>query len=123
MAEISMGTVYDAVKSVVKTEKALTNTELKKCLKEIKQFFLTKNDKYFMLLNRETYNFTLFNLGMKDEITMKRIMQDLKECLQNRGRVISIDEADEAYEIWIAVDDDDDVLAYYLFPYDIGVIE
>ena len=121
MAEISMGTVYDVVKSVVKTEKTLTNTELKKRLKEIKQFFLTKNDKYFMLLNRETYNFTLFNLGMKDEITMKRIMQDLKECLQNRGQVISIDEADGAYEIWIAVDDD--VLVYYLFPYDIGVIE
>ncbi len=122
MAEISMGTVYDAVKSVVKAEKVLTNTELKKKIREIKQFFLTKNDKYFMLLNRETYNFTLFNLGMKDEVTMKRIMQDFKECLQNRGPVISIDPADEnAYEIWISVDDD--VLAYYLFPYDIGVIE
>ena len=122
MAEINMGTVYDAVKSVVKAEKVLTNTELKKCLREIKQFFLTKNDKYFMLLNRETYNFTLFNLGMKDEVTMKRIMQDFKECLQNRGPVISIDPTEEgAYEIWISVDDD--VLAYYLFPYDIGVIE
>ena len=122
MAEINMGTVYDAVKTVVKAEKVLTNTELKKKIREIKQFFLTKNDKYFMLLNRETYNFTLFNLGMKDEVTMKRIMQDFKECLQNRGPVISIDPADEnAYEIWISVDDD--VLAYYLFPYDIGVIE
>lgn len=122
MAEINMGTVYDAVKSVVKAEKVLTNTELKRRLREIKQFFLTKNDKYFMLLNRETYNFTLFNLGMKDEVTMKRIMQDFKECLQNRGPVISIDPTeDDAYEIWIAVDDD--VLAYYLFPYDIGVIE
>jgi hypothetical protein len=76
-----------------------------------------------MLLNRETYNFTLFNLGNKDDITIKRIMEGLKECLNNRGNVISIDltETKDAFEIWISADSE--ALVYYLFPYDTGVIE
>lgn len=123
MADVTMGTLYDMNKAAIINMPSLTNSEFKKNLKKIRQFFLDKNDKYFMLLNRETYNFTLFNLGNKNEITMKHIMDDLKECLNNRGRVVSI-EPDSAgnYEIWI-VDKSNEALVYYLFPYDIGVIE
>lgn len=123
MADVTMGTLYDMNKAAIINMPSLTNSELKKILKKIKQFFLDKTDKYFMLLNRETYNFTLFNLGNKNEIAMKQTMDDFKECLNNRGRVVSI-ELDSAgnYEIWI-VDDFNEALVYYLFPYDLGVIE
>lgn len=123
MSEIMIGTLYDMNKAAIINMPSLTNSELKKNLKKIKQFFLDKTDKYFMLLNRETYNFTLFNLGNKNEIAMKQTMDDFKECLDNRGRIISI-ELDSAgnYEIWI-VDDFNEALVYYLFPYDLGVIE
>ena len=123
MSEIMMGTLYDMNKVAIINMPSLTNSELKKNLKKIKQFFLDKTDKYFMLLNRETYNFTLFNLGNKNEIAMKQTMDDFKECLDNRGRIVSI-ETDSAgnYEIWI-VDDFNEALVYYLFPYDLGVIE
>lgn len=123
MSEIMMGTLYDMNKAAIINIPSLTNSELKKNLKKIKQFFLDKTDKYFMLLNRETYNFTLFNLGNKNEIAMKQTMDDFKECLDNRGRIVSI-ETDSAgnYEIWI-VDDFNEALVYYLFPYDLGVIE
>ena len=123
MSEIMMETLYDMNKAAIINMPSLTNSELKKNLKKIKQFFLDKTDKYFMLLNRETYNFTLFNLGNKNEIAMKQTMDDFKECLDNRGRKVSI-EPDSAgnYEIWI-VDDFNEALVYYLFPYDLGVIE
>ena len=123
MSEIMMGTLYDMNKAAIINMPSLTNSELKKNLKKIKQFFLDKTDKYFMLLNRETYNFTLFNLGNKNEIAMKQTIDDFKECLDNRGRIVSI-ETDSAgnYEIWI-VDDFNEALVYYLFPYDLGVIE
>lgn len=123
MSEIMMGTLYDMNKAAIINMPSLTNSELKKNLKKIKQFFLDKTDKYFMLLNRETYNFTLFNLGNKNEIAIKQTMDDFKECLDNRGRIVSI-ETDSAgnYEIWI-VDDFNEALVYYLFPYDLGVIE
>ena len=102
MSEIMMGTLYDMNKAAIINMPSLTNSEFKKNLKKIKQFFLDKTDKYFMLLNRETYNFTLFNLGNKNEIAMKQTMDDFKECLDNRGRIVSI-ETDSAgnYEIWI----------------------
>lgn len=123
MTDISMGTLYDMNKAAIVGMPSLTGSELKKNLKKIKQFFLEKTDKYFMLLNRETYNFTLFNLGNKNEIAMKQTIDDFKECLDNRGRIVSI-ESDSAgnYEIWI-VDENGEALAYYLFPYDLGVIE
>jgi hypothetical protein len=121
--DVALGTVYEVAKSAAKLEAPLTHTDLNKRLREIKQFFLAQNDKYFMLLNRETYNFTLFNLGNKDDITIKKIMEGLKECLNNRGNIISIDltETKDAFEIWISADDE--ALVYYLFPYDTGVIE
>lgn len=122
MSEVMMGTLYDMNKAAIVNMSSLTNKELNKNLKKIKQFFLEKSDKYFMLLNRETYNFTLFNLGNKNDIAMKQTIDDLEECLNNRGRIVSI-EPDSAgnYEIWIV--DDNEALVYYLFPYDLGVIE
>lgn len=122
MSEVMMGTLYDMNKAAIVNMSSLTNKELNKNLKKIKQFFLEKSDKYFMLLNRETYNFTLFNLGNKNDIAMKQTIDDLEECLNNRGRIVSI-EPDSAgnYEIWIV--DDNKALVYYLFPYDLGVIE
>ncbi len=123
MANVTMGTLYDINKAAIIGMPDLTSSELKKILKQIKQFFLEKTDKYFMLLNRETYNFTLFNLGNKNNIAIKETIDDLKECLDNRGRVVSI-EPDSAgnYEIWI-VNNENEALVYYLFPYDLGVIE
>lgn len=123
MADISMGTLYDMNKAAIVSMPSLTGSEFKKNLKKIKQFFLEKTDKYFMLLNRETYNFALFNLGNKNEIAMKQTIDDLKECLDNRGRVVSIEpDSTGNYEIWI-VDETNEALVYYLFPYDLGVIE
>lgn len=123
MADVTMGTLYDMNKAAIVGMPSLTNSEFKKNLKKIKQFFLEKDDKYFMLLNRETYNFTLFNLGNKNNVAMAQTIEDLKECLDNRGRVVSI-ESDSMgnYEIWI-VDENEGALVYYLFPYDLGVIE
>jgi hypothetical protein len=123
MSDVNMGTMYELNKSVMRQQKPMSKTDLKDKIKEIKQFFLNNKDKYFMLLNRETYNFTLFNLGNKDDITMQRIMKDFKLCLVNRGNVLSADltESKDAYEIWISADDEP--LVYYLFPYDLGVIE
>jgi hypothetical protein len=76
-----------------------------------------------MLLCRERYDFTLFNLLNKNDLSLASGIKELKECLENRGAIISIDltENKDAYEIWIKIDDEPFV--YYLFPYDLGVIE
>ena len=122
VSNVELGTLYDMNKSAVAaTGKGLTRTELKKALREINQFFCLSKDKYFMLLCRERYDFTLFNLNYKEQFSMRKLMDDFAECLTNRGEVVSIEEVDNAFEIWIKIDDQ--AFVYYLFPYDIGVIE
>lgn len=120
-SNIQMGNMYDINKQAVLKEKPLTRTELKKKLREIKLDFLMKSSQYYMLLNRELYDFTLFNLTDKSELHVAFIVDGLRECLENRGLVISIDKnSDQAYEIWIKIDKE--AYVYYLFSYDEGVI-
>jgi hypothetical protein len=122
--EVSLGTLYELNKAAVATEKPLKSYEIKDKLKEIQKFLVLSSNYYFMLLCREEYDFTLFNLLDKEDSTLAQATKDLKECLQNRGEIISIDltENKDAYEIWIRKDNNG-IYAYYLFPYDIGVIE
>ena len=121
MSNIEMGTLYEMNRNVAAAQKELSRTELKKGLREIKYFFLENSNKYFMLLCREKYDFTL--LKHKRDFSIHKIIQDLEECLSNRGQILSIDltDAKDAFEIWIKIDNE--AYVYYLFPYDIGVIE
>ena len=123
MSNIEMGTLYEMNRNVAVAQKELSRTELKKGLREIKYFFLENSNKYFMLLCREKYDFTLFNLKHKRDFSIHKIIQDLEECLSNRGQILSIDltDAKDAFEIWIKIGNE--AYVYYLFPYDIGVIE
>lgn len=114
--------LYEMNKAAVKNEKPLKPYQFKQNLQKIKDFFRTKADKYFMLLNREKYDFTLFDLDDKNEVTMARVMKDAETALLKRGKLVSIDlvNDDTALELWIMTDEN--AFAYYLFPYDDGVI-
>ncbi len=123
MSEMELGNLYNVNKTINLQQKILTNTELKAALRKVKHFFVDNSDKYFMLLCRERYDYTLFHFLNKGDITLQQSIKDIKECLLNRGQVISIEPATEmnGYEIWLKVDDE--AFAYYLFPYDLGVLE
>lgn len=127
MAEINMGTLYDANKDIMSKQEPISLREWTEKSKALVEFCKKTKNQYYMLLNRETYNFTLFNFGAKNNHgslnTRKLIYDELKICLQNRGEVLSIEltQQEDAYEIWIR--DDEQILVYYFFPYDIGVIE
>lgn len=128
MAEINMGTLYDANKDIMSKQEPISLREWTEKSKALVEFCKKTQNQYYMLLNRETYNFTLFNFGSKNNHgslnTRRLIYDDLKICLQNRGEVLSIEltQQEDAYEIWIR-DDEQNILVYYFFPYDIGVIE
>jgi hypothetical protein len=123
--EVSMGTLYDMNKQAVAQEKALTDKELDEELK-VAYEYIKNHNQYFMLLNNDIHNYTLFNLcsiGDK-KIKAKNAVQDLKECLLNRGNVIGIDESDiaDALEIWLK-DSSNEVYCYHFFSYDAAIIE
>lgn len=123
MSTIDIGNLYDMNKTAISKEKTLDYFEIKYLLNKVKMFFSNKKDKYFTLLCREKYDFTVFRLREKSNSTLEQTLKDLQECLENRGKVTSIEITPDnnAIEIWIKIDNEPFV--YYLFPYDEGIIE
>ena len=78
---------------------------------------------YWMLLCRERYDFTIFDIA--ENAKEKNIRKELMITLKNRGGVIFIDKAEDAdnvWEIWVRDPETNENFAYYLFDYTNGVI-
>lgn len=134
MAEISMGTLYQANKTLMDTKKEgtkdyrfkpLTHVELAGAQKKIEDFLNWKCDSYAMLYCRELSDITIFHMYVKEKQNVNPPAVAAKECLgccTDRGEVLSIEEQEDGnYEIWIRINGESH--AYYLFPYDNAVIE
>ena len=127
MSEITLGNLYDINKSAMIKEKPfdpiLLNNKICQMAKWMKKRYDLggDSDSYTMLLCRERFDFTIFNILGAEEFTS--ISNELLPTLKNRGDIISIDitKDDVGYEIWIK--DEEEVFVYYLFPYSKGVIE
>lgn len=119
MAEISLGTLYDFNKTAISKLKPLEAIELNKKIEDIAICFLA-GDSYWMLLNKELGDYSIFFVESEQ---INWITKEIRETLQNRGSIISIDKTDDgmAYEIWIRIDNKDYV--YYLFGYNYGIIK
>ena len=76
---------------------------------------------YMMLLCHDRRDYTIFHITNADkEIAAKEI----SETLYNRGKILLVDkQKDGSWEIWIRDSLTDENFAYYLFPYDDGVVE
>ena len=136
--KISGATLYDLNKQIIdQTGSPMTDEDLYDALDYIVAPFFKKNIEqrinkddfdncYFMLLCREDNNYTIFNvrnyLDFHEPILMA--CDELRTCLKNRGKVYSMEKAEDNYaiEIWLQ-DADKGMLCYYLFPYNEGVIE
>lgn len=121
MGEVSLGTLYDINKNLMKEEKKLSYPALTNKLKHVTKFF-ENNKMYFMLLCNEARDYTIFKIN--NHASAEKATEELKECLLNRGEVLDIskvDEIQEAFEIWIKMNND--AYCYYLFPYDEAIIE
>ena len=76
---------------------------------------------YMMLLCHDRRDYTIFHITNADkEIAAKEI----SETLYNRGKILLVDkQKDGSWEIWIRDSITNENFAYYLFPYDDGVVE
>lgn len=122
--EFNAGNLYEANKQLIlKTEKSLTHLELANIQLKFEDFFETQVKEYAMLLCHEQRDFTVFHLDAKSITSPYFAAREALGCCTDRGEVYSIEktEDDQAYEIWIKIDDD--IYCYYLFPYDQAVIE
>ena len=119
-------TNYDMNKQLMANETPLDMIQCQQKYCEIAMEMCSKllSDKhYWCLLCRERYDFTVFNVISADNY--EPIRKELSETINNRGFIIDItkDTDGGAWEIWIKDFDTDEAFVYYLFEYDMGVIE
>lgn len=76
---------------------------------------------YMMLLCHDRRDYTIFHITNADK---KIAVKEISETLWNRGKILLVDkQKDGSWEIWIRDSLTDENFAYYLFPYDDGVVE
>ena len=76
---------------------------------------------YIMLLCHDRRDYTIFHITNTDK---KIAAKEISETLYNRGKILLVDkQKDGSWEIWIRDSLTDENFAYYLFPYDNGVVE
>ena len=76
---------------------------------------------YMMLLCHDRRDYTIFHIANTDK---KIAAKEISETLYNRGKILLVDkQKDGSWEIWIRDSLTDENFAYYLFPYDNGVVE
>jgi hypothetical protein len=110
--------LYDLNKSIIAQLNDITNfTDAINLINEFKE--QTKNN-YYMLYAKDISYFTIFHIEKYGEFM--NIGDGVVECLHNIGQVKSIDytEAKDAIEIWIQ--QDEEIICAYLFPYDNGIV-
>ncbi len=124
--DISIGSLYDMNKSLMMSEPTLVREDFQvKIDTVLKPFFEKHEDTFFMLYCNELSDYTVFRL-IRDAIAISdtnfKAATDVIECMVNRGEVLSIDNHEQGgIELWIRCNDD--CHAYFLFPYDLGIVE
>lgn len=94
----------------------------------LKNYINSTYGNYYMMLNHDRKDFTLFNFlnGVFTDIKITTMVDDIIECMENRGLGfldVELDNAETAVEIWVKDRNTEAVFMYLLFPYDNGVIE
>lgn len=132
MAELDLGmNLYEFNKKAMEQEKPLDmiafNIGINSIVEALNEKFYNGKEqfdknKYWMLLCKERSDYTIFNFFI--DFNKKKFGEDLRECLLNRGSVLSIDKLDDGnFEIWIRDDITKENFVYYFFNYTEGVIE
>lgn len=125
MAELNMGTLYDANKQLMSSDKIkpMNELEIAGAQKKLEDFFNWKCDCYGMLYCKDRSDITIFHMYENQNPNPPAIAAaECLGCCTDRGELLSIEEQkDGNYEIWIKIDGE--AFAYYLFPYDNAVIE
>ncbi len=120
--EIPIGTLYDFNKQLILQQGKLTDKKIEPIKKALEDWFNWQIDGYAMLLCRERYDFTVFHLYEKLNRNPPAVAaNELIDILKNRGKILSIEQEEDKWEIWIQIGGE--AFAYYLFNCDDWVIQ
>ena len=84
----------------------LNNKEKRQCLTDLYEWAREQRCDYTMLLCHERRDYTILHYKNREDKTYKKgILTDLKECLENRGKILDVRYLQEydAWEIWLRI--------------------
>ena len=111
--------LYEYSKQVVANEVPMDPILFNKKMIEVSMDMVEHT--YMMLLCHDRRDYTIFHIANTDK---KIAANEISETLHNRGKILLVDkQKDGSWEIWIRDSLTDENFAYYLFPYDDGVVE
>ena len=114
--------LYDLNKNIIEQLNPLTTNEVSMKMGLINEYYQKANNTYHMLLCRDFNYYTIFNYDSM--LTFPDFAGAVCTIITELGDVYSIEIADNdsALEIWIRPEEQESALAFYLFPYDAGVV-
>ena len=112
--------LYDLNKSVINQLEPMTLDEIIDKLNLIGEYYHKSDNSFHMLLCKDYNYYTIF---APDDIVILDFIASVYDIIINLGAVYSIENTEDgALEIWIKPEGEETPYAFYLFPYDAGVV-
>ena len=113
--------LYDLNKNIISQLDPLTNGEITMKMGLIKEYYDKANNTYHMLLCKDFNYYTIFNYDSM--LSFPDFPSAICTIIAELGEVYSIELLEDgAMEIWIKPTGEESPYAFYLFPYDAGVV-
>lgn len=113
--------LYDLNKNIIEQLNPLTTNEVSMKMGLINEYYQKANNTYHMLLCRDFNYYTIFNYD--NMLTFPDFAGAVCTIITELGEVYSIELLEDgAMEIWIKPTGEESPYAFYLFPYDAGVV-
>lgn len=112
--------LYDLNKSVINQLEPMTLDEIIDKLNLIGEYYHKSDNSFHMLLCKDYNYYTIF---APDDIVTLDFIASVYDIIVNLGTIYSIENTEDgAIEIWIKPEGEEMPYAFYLFPYDAGVV-
>lgn len=114
--------LYDLNKSIMNQLPVMSKADISNKMKTFEDLHNKFMNTHYMLLCKEYNYYTIFECDTT--LSLPTFGGAVCEIISNVGEVFSIESTEDnnAAEIWIKPDGEESALAFYLFPYDAGVI-
>lgn len=117
--------LYDLNKSIINQMPVMSNEDINDKIDLINKYYSKNRVSHHMLLCHDYHYYTVFEED--SDMPFPEFAGAVLDIIKDLGEVISIDKADDNYstlEIWIKIpkEKEKEVYAFYLFPYEQGVV-